>query len=92
MAEVTITDTIDDDIRSLLAEKLGREEFLGRFAEQFFYIVANPRYRDGNFEVILITAPGEEGMFLPVFTAEERCADLNDMYIYSKFVADTFDY
>lgn len=72
MAEVTITHTIEDDIRSLLADKLDREEFLRRFTEHFVYIAVTPEYRDGNFGVLLVAVPDEEGMFLPVFTTEER--------------------
>ncbi|MEA2488965.1 MAG: hypothetical protein QOH21_757, partial [Acidobacteriota bacterium] len=72
MANVTITHTIEDNIRALQAEKLDRLDFLRLLAEQLVYIAVNPGRVGSRFEVVLITAQDEDGMFLPVFTSEER--------------------
>jgi hypothetical protein len=72
MARETLTRTIDDDIRSLHEEKLERDEFLRRLAEHFVYVPVNKGHVDGNFEIVVVSVRDEEGMFLPIFTSEER--------------------
>jgi hypothetical protein len=72
MPNVTITRTIEDDIRSLQQEKIERDEFLRRLAEHFVYIAVNGGHVNGKFDVVVISVKDEEGMFLPIFTSEER--------------------
>lgn len=72
MPHATSALTIEDDIKSLHAEKLSRDDFLRRLAEQFVYVAVNPGRANGRFEVVTVSATGEDGMFLPVFTTEER--------------------
>lgn len=73
MATATITHSIEDDILSLRDEKLDRKDFLRSLAEHFVHIATtSARGANGRHEVVVVSATGEEGMFLPVFTSEER--------------------
>ena len=68
----TITQTIEDDIKSMRDDKLPRDEFLKRLAEHFVYVGVRPGAPGGRFEIGLVSAAGEEGMFLPMFTSEDK--------------------
>jgi HEPN domain-containing protein len=70
--DTTITRTIEDDVKSVIEEKLPREIFLKRLMEHFVYVPAASISEDGRHELLLLPGQGDDGMLLPVFTSQER--------------------
>jgi HEPN domain-containing protein len=70
----TIRRTIDDDVKSVIAKKLPREQFLKRLLEHLVYAPVVSVPAEGRHKLALLAGEGDEGIFLPVFTSEDQFA------------------
>jgi hypothetical protein len=63
---------IETDLKAARADRLSRDELLKRLAERFVYVVVKPGAVGSRVELVVVSALGEDGMFLPVFTSDDR--------------------